>query len=194
MFSTKKLKKLGPTHWPNAIFFFFFFQLSSFSTSHPSFTHSLPVGTPQNVSMVIDIGSELSWLHCNKTPNFPTTFDPVWSTSYSLISCSSPTCTTQTQDFPIPTSCDKTLMNPAIVSKSRTCALPIPVSQSAVDPLSPSVPPIPVVPHAHCHFLFLLLLFSFVWILDFLFLIFDFWFLIFYYGFWISLRDYGFWC
>ena len=72
-----------------------------------SLTVSLTVGTPpQNVSMVIDTGSELSWLHCNKTPNFPTTFDPARSTSYSPIPCSSPTCTTQTQDFPIPASCD----------------------------------------------------------------------------------------
>ena len=52
-------------------------------------------------------------------------------------------------------------MNPAIVSKSRTCA-----------------PPIPAVPRVHRHFLFLLLLFPFVWILDFGFWIFD-------YGFWI---------
>ena len=43
---------------------------------------------------------------------------------------------------------------------------------------SPNVPPIPAVTRAHRHFLFLLLLFPFVWILDFGFWIFD-------YGFWI---------
>lgn len=68
---------------------------------------SLSVGNPpQNVSMVIDTGSELSWLRCNKTLNFSSVFDPTRSSSYSPISCSSPTCTTQTRDFPIPASCD----------------------------------------------------------------------------------------
>lgn len=72
-----------------------------------SLTVSLTVGTPpQNVTMVIDTGSELSWLHCNKTPNFPTTFDPARSSSYSPIPCSSPTCTNRTRDFTIPASCD----------------------------------------------------------------------------------------
>nr|POF08822.1 aspartic proteinase pcs1 [Quercus suber] len=66
--------------------------------------------------MVIDTGSELSWLHCNKTPNFPTTFDPARSTSYSPIPCSSPTCTTQTQDFPIPASCDNNKLCHATLS------------------------------------------------------------------------------
>uniref|UniRef100_A0A6N2LV83 Peptidase A1 domain-containing protein n=1 Tax=Salix viminalis TaxID=40686 RepID=A0A6N2LV83_SALVM len=72
-----------------------------------SLTVSLTVGTPpQNVSMVIDTGSELSWLHCNKTLSYPPTFDPNRSTSYQTIPCSSPTYTNRTQDFPIPTSCD----------------------------------------------------------------------------------------
>ncbi|KAF8397453.1 hypothetical protein HHK36_016370 [Tetracentron sinense] len=72
-----------------------------------SLTISLTVGTPpQNVSMVLDTGSELSWLHCKKSPNFQTTFDPLRSSSYSPIPCSSSTCTTRTRDFPIPTSCD----------------------------------------------------------------------------------------
>jgi len=56
--------------------------------------------------MVIDTGSELSWLHCNKTLSYPTTFDPTGSTSYQTIPCSSPICTNRTQDFPIPASCD----------------------------------------------------------------------------------------
>ncbi|KAI4354525.1 hypothetical protein L6164_003378 [Bauhinia variegata] len=72
-----------------------------------SLTVSLTVGTPpQNVSMVIDTGSELSWLYCNRTHNVSSSFDPNRSSSYSPISCSSPTCTNQTRDFPIPASCD----------------------------------------------------------------------------------------
>ncbi|KAK6942982.1 Xylanase inhibitor, C-terminal [Dillenia turbinata] len=72
-----------------------------------SLTVSLTVGTPpQNVSMVIDTGSELSWLHCNKTRTTQPVFDPFQSSSYQPINCSSSTCTTQTRDFPIPASCD----------------------------------------------------------------------------------------
>ncbi|XP_007026972.2 PREDICTED: aspartic proteinase PCS1 [Theobroma cacao] len=72
---------------------------------------SLTVGTPpQNVSMVLDTGSELSWLHCNQTTQNnqpdPTKFNPIQSSSYKPIPCSSPTCINQTQDFPIPASCD----------------------------------------------------------------------------------------
>ncbi|KDP35660.1 hypothetical protein JCGZ_09098 [Jatropha curcas] len=72
-----------------------------------SLTVSLTVGTPpQNVSMVIDTGSELSWLHCNQTATYPTSFDPNQSVSYKPIPCSSPTCTNKTRDFTIPASCD----------------------------------------------------------------------------------------
>ncbi|KAK7339672.1 hypothetical protein VNO77_20353 [Canavalia gladiata] len=79
-----------------------------------SLTVSITVGTPpQNVSMVIDTGSELSWLHCNTTTTNPVNrlipapfFNPNHSSSYSPISCSSPTCMTRTRDFPIPASCD----------------------------------------------------------------------------------------
>ncbi|TYI11019.1 hypothetical protein ES332_A09G182200v1 [Gossypium tomentosum] len=72
---------------------------------------SLTVGTPpQNVSMVLDTGSELSWLHCNQTTRDnqpdPTIFNPNQSTSYKPIPCFSPTCVNKTQDFPIPPSCD----------------------------------------------------------------------------------------
>ncbi|XWS43739.1 hypothetical protein CRYUN_Cryun16bG0129600 [Craigia yunnanensis] len=59
--------------------------------------------------MVLDTGSELSWLHCNQTTQNNQSdpkFDPTKSTSYKPISCSSPTCINQTQDFPIPASCD----------------------------------------------------------------------------------------
>lgn len=77
-----------------------------------SLTVSLTVGTPpQNVTMVIDTGSELSWLHCNTSQNSSSsssssTFNPVRSSSYSPIPCSSSTCTDQTRDFPIRPSCD----------------------------------------------------------------------------------------
>ncbi|XVF55253.1 hypothetical protein PTKIN_Ptkin06aG0022400 [Pterospermum kingtungense] len=67
---------------------------------------SLTVGTrPQNVSMVLDTGSELSWLHCNNQSD-SIKFDPTQSTSYKPVPCSSPICVNQTQDFPIPASCD----------------------------------------------------------------------------------------
>ncbi|CAL5192116.1 unnamed protein product [Lathyrus oleraceus] len=75
-----------------------------------SLTVSITVGTPpQNVSLVIDTGSELSWLHCNNTTNRVSLnpfFNPNFSSSYKPISCSSSTCTTRTRDFPIPASCD----------------------------------------------------------------------------------------
>lgn len=74
-----------------------------------SLTVSLAVGTPpQNVSMVVDTGSELSWLRCNnnRTQNFSAIFQPNRSSSYSPIPCSSQTCTVRTHDFPIPVSCD----------------------------------------------------------------------------------------
>jgi len=76
-----------------------------------SLTISITVGTPpQNVSMVIDTGSELSWLHCNNTNTSQVVPDPFFnpnsSSTYSPISCSSSTCTTRTRDFPIPASCD----------------------------------------------------------------------------------------
>ncbi|XP_061353342.1 aspartic proteinase PCS1-like [Gastrolobium bilobum] len=85
-----------------------------------SLTVSITVGKPpQNVSMVIDTGSELSWLHCNNTTTTTNSttapisrvlpdpfFNPTRSSTFSPISCSSPTCTIRTRDFPIPASCD----------------------------------------------------------------------------------------
>ncbi|XP_020577718.1 aspartic proteinase PCS1-like [Phalaenopsis equestris] len=56
-----------------------------------SLTVSLSVGTPpQNVSMVLDTGSELSWLLCNSSTDY--SFHPLSSSSFSFIPCSSPTC------------------------------------------------------------------------------------------------------
>ncbi|KAI4318980.1 hypothetical protein MLD38_032632 [Melastoma candidum] len=74
-----------------------------------SLTVSLSVGTPpQNISMVLDTGSELSWLNCNSSSSSSAArfFDLARSASYSPYPCDSPTCTSRTRDFPIPTSCD----------------------------------------------------------------------------------------
>ncbi|XP_059667845.1 aspartic proteinase PCS1 [Cornus florida] len=80
-------------------------------------TVSLSVGTPpQNVTMVLDTGSELSWLRCNSTRFYQPAFDPTKSSSYSPITCSSPTCTTRTQDFSIPASCDTNNLCHAVLS------------------------------------------------------------------------------
>nr|KYP44758.1 Aspartic proteinase nepenthesin-1 [Cajanus cajan] len=72
-------------------------------------TVSLTVGTPpQSVTMVLDTGSELSWLHCKKpntnTNTKNTIFNPLLSSSYTPTPCTSPICTTRTRDFPIPDS------------------------------------------------------------------------------------------
>ncbi|KAL2945608.1 Aspartic proteinase PCS1 [Bienertia sinuspersici] len=72
-----------------------------------SLTVTLLAGTPpQPVTMVLDTGSELSWLHCKKSPTVNSIFNPLNSTSYSSIPCTSPTCKTRTKDFTIPVSCD----------------------------------------------------------------------------------------
>ncbi|XP_057778098.1 aspartic proteinase PCS1-like [Salvia miltiorrhiza] len=86
-------------------------------THNVTLTVSLAVGTPpQNVTMVLDTGSELSWLQCNTTRRDRPAFDPVRSMSYTPVACSSPTCTTQTQDFSIPASCDAKNLCHAVLS------------------------------------------------------------------------------
>ncbi|XP_061363730.1 aspartic proteinase PCS1-like [Gastrolobium bilobum] len=80
-------------------------------------TVSLTVGSPpQNVTMVLDTGSELSWLHCKKFPNLNSIFNPLLSSSYTPTPCTSPICTTRTPDFPIPVSCDQKKLCHATVS------------------------------------------------------------------------------
>ena len=70
-------------------------------------TISLTIGSPpQNVTMVLDTGSELSWLHCKKQQNINSVFNPHLSSSYTPIPCMSPICKTRTRDFLIPVSCD----------------------------------------------------------------------------------------
>lgn len=82
-----------------------------------SLTVSLTVGSPpQQVTMVLDTGSELSWLHCNKAPATPLAFNPKLSTSYSPVTCSSPTCRTRTRDFSVPVSCDQNKLCHATLS------------------------------------------------------------------------------
>ncbi|XWS07738.1 hypothetical protein CRYUN_Cryun41cG0016200 [Craigia yunnanensis] len=70
-------------------------------------TVSLSVGSPpQNVTMVLDTGSELSWLHCKKTPSLNSIFSPQTSKSYKPLPCALPVCKIQTRDLPVPASCD----------------------------------------------------------------------------------------
>jgi len=65
------------------------------------------VGTPsQKQRMVLDTGSELSWLHCAHKASNPPPFDPTHSPSYNSVPCNSPVCTKKTADFPVPASCD----------------------------------------------------------------------------------------
>ncbi|XP_059457326.1 aspartic proteinase PCS1 [Corylus avellana] len=80
-------------------------------------TVSLTLGSPpQTVTMVLDTGSELSWLHCKKNPIFNSIFNPLLSSSYSPIPCSSPVCRTRTQTLPIRPSCDLNKLCHTIIS------------------------------------------------------------------------------
>ncbi|KAH0737003.1 hypothetical protein KY290_035708 [Solanum tuberosum] len=66
--------------------------------------------------MVLDTGSELSWLHSNSTRIKQPIFNPNRSLTYRPVSCSEPTCTTRTQDFSIPASCDSKNFCHAVLS------------------------------------------------------------------------------
>lgn len=77
---------------------------------------SLPIGTPpQTQQMVLDTGSQLSWIQCHnkkKTPKVPpppptASFDPALSSSFSVLPCNHPICKPRVPDFTLPTSCDK---------------------------------------------------------------------------------------
>ncbi|KFK33307.1 hypothetical protein AALP_AA6G358100 [Arabis alpina] len=70
---------------------------------------SLPIGTPsQPQELVLDTGSQLSWIQCNTKNKKPTTtsFDPSSSSSFSNLLCSHPLCKPRIPDFTLPTSCD----------------------------------------------------------------------------------------
>ncbi|XP_044478695.1 aspartic proteinase PCS1-like [Mangifera indica] len=80
---------------------------------------SLPIGTPpQTQEMVLDTGSQLSWIQCHKkaaaasastkklsTPS--TSFDPSLSSSFSVLPCNHPVCKPRVADFTLPTDCDE---------------------------------------------------------------------------------------
>ncbi|KAJ0987796.1 hypothetical protein J5N97_006152 [Dioscorea zingiberensis] len=88
-----KLPSLSPTKAPSKLLFH----------HNVSLIVSLSVGTPpQNVSMVLDTGSELSWLLCSNSSSFR----PRSSSSYSPVPCSSDVCRSGTRDLPVPGTCD----------------------------------------------------------------------------------------
>ena len=67
---------------------------------------SLSVGSPpQDVSMVLDTESKLSWLVCNST--YPNYFKSPSSSTYRSIPCNSSSCQTQAHDPVIPADCDQ---------------------------------------------------------------------------------------
>ncbi|CAI9110259.1 OLC1v1010253C1 [Oldenlandia corymbosa var. corymbosa] len=81
---------------------------------------SLPIGTPpQSQQMVLDTGSQLSWIQChdkkNGAPVTPrrlsppptTSFDPSLSSTFSVLPCTHPMCKPRIPDFTLPTSCDQ---------------------------------------------------------------------------------------
>ncbi|OEL35735.1 Aspartic proteinase PCS1 [Dichanthelium oligosanthes] len=81
-----------------------------------SLTVSLAVGTPpQNVTMVLDTGSELSWLLCapvgrqqgNASAARGASFRPRASRTFAAVPCGSPKCSSR--DLPEPPSCDGAL-------------------------------------------------------------------------------------
>lgn len=74
---------------------------------------TLPIGTPaQAQAMVLDTGSQLSWIQCHKkappAKAPPTTsFDPSLSSSFSVLPCNHPVCKPRIPDFTLPTTCDQ---------------------------------------------------------------------------------------
>ncbi|XP_051120053.1 aspartic proteinase PCS1-like [Andrographis paniculata] len=84
-----------------------------------SLTVAVAVGSPpQTATMVLDTGSELSWLRCNAavTTSASASFNPHVSITYRPITCSAPTCTTRTRDLTLPASCDKNRLCHVILS------------------------------------------------------------------------------
>ncbi|KAJ4973083.1 hypothetical protein NE237_006257 [Protea cynaroides] len=72
---------------------------------------SLPIGTPpQTQQMVLDTGSQLSWVQCNKkstVTKLPSPFNPSRSSTFSVLPCNHPICKPRIPDYTIPTSCDQ---------------------------------------------------------------------------------------
>ncbi|KAL5810117.1 hypothetical protein ACOSQ3_026810 [Xanthoceras sorbifolium] len=96
---------------------------SSLSTIRSNFKYSmalivsLPIGTPPQVQqMVLDTGSQLSWIQCHRKKKKKTTttaakhnttsFDPSRSSSFSVLPCNHPLCKPRILDFTLPTDCD----------------------------------------------------------------------------------------
>ncbi|XP_015881464.3 aspartic proteinase PCS1 [Ziziphus jujuba] len=72
---------------------------------------SFPIGTPpQTQQMVLDTGSQLSWIQCHKkAPRVPpptASFDPSLSSTFSVLPCTHPICKPRVPDFTLPTDCD----------------------------------------------------------------------------------------
>ncbi|KAA8547687.1 hypothetical protein F0562_004116 [Nyssa sinensis] len=61
--------------------------------------------------MVLDTGSQLSWIQCHKKvpkkPTPTTSFDPSLSSSFSVLPCNHPVCKPRIPDFTLPTTCDQ---------------------------------------------------------------------------------------
>ncbi|XP_050370317.1 aspartic proteinase PCS1-like [Argentina anserina] len=75
---------------------------------------SLPIGTPpQTQQLVLDTGSQLSWIQCHKkkpvvrTSPPATMFDPSLSSTFSNLPCNHPICKPRVPDFTLPTTCDQ---------------------------------------------------------------------------------------
>jgi hypothetical protein len=86
-----------------------------------SLTVPVAVGTPpQNVTMVLDTGSELSWLLCNASSLSPppVPFNASASLTYGAVPCSSPACIWQGRDLPVRPFCDTPPSNACRVSIS----------------------------------------------------------------------------
>ncbi|XP_006651248.3 aspartic proteinase PCS1-like [Oryza brachyantha] len=84
-------------------------------------TVPVAVGTPpQNVTMVLDTGSELSWLLCNGScaPPLTPAFNASGSASYDAVPCLSPACEWRGRDLPVPPSCGMPPSNACRVSLS----------------------------------------------------------------------------
>ncbi|GAA0139086.1 protease [Lithospermum erythrorhizon] len=72
---------------------------------------SIPIGTPpQPQQMVLDTGSQLSWIQCKKQPKrtLPKSpFNPSLSSTFSVLPCTHPMCKPRIPDFSLPTTCDQ---------------------------------------------------------------------------------------
>ncbi|XP_022972883.1 aspartic proteinase PCS1-like [Cucurbita maxima] len=76
---------------------------------------SVPIGSPpQQMDMVVDTGSQLSWIQCHGKVRRKSVkpminwFDPYLSSSFSFLPCNTTLCRPRIPDFTLPTSCDPT--------------------------------------------------------------------------------------